>query len=152
MSWKDLASSLSVCMICSDTGGRSMFTWLSWAGESTGRRGDKSNHFISTCRLSWSVDYLVILLFSLLCSIRSLRHARLWFLLLVFILLLTIAVCVAMCEYECMFLCATVWVRLEANFGEFILFFLYGFWGGCQACTESITPHWGSLQSHCVLP
>lgn len=40
MSWKDLASSLRVCMICSDTGGRSMFTWLSWAGDDTEKRDE----------------------------------------------------------------------------------------------------------------
>lgn len=67
MSWKDLASSLSVCMICSDIGGRSMFTWLSCAGDSTGRRGETtSHHFIRHIRFPWNVYYLFILLFWLL--------------------------------------------------------------------------------------
>lgn len=39
MSWNDLASSLRVCVICSDTGGRSTVTWLSWAGDSTEKEG-----------------------------------------------------------------------------------------------------------------
>lgn len=62
MSWKDLASSLRVCMICSDTGGGSMFVWPSWAGESTGERerGQNTNHF-TTCLLGFEMTcYFVV--------------------------------------------------------------------------------------------
>lgn len=82
MSWKDLASSLRVCMICSDTGGRSMFVWPSWAGESTGERegGQNTNHF-TTCLLGFEMTcYFVVhhVVFTNLAnaSVGSIRRPR----------------------------------------------------------------------------
>lgn len=84
ISWKDLASSLSVCMICSDTGGRSTFTWPSWAGDSTERKRRKhqSLDWMPT-DLSEMTSYFVVhhvftnLVNAGVGSIRRPRHGRL---------------------------------------------------------------------------
>ena len=67
ISWKDLASSLRVCIICSDTGGRSTFTGLSWAGDRSAGRGEDKTPIISLDAyreiLKWHTIVLFIMLF-----------------------------------------------------------------------------------------
>ena len=67
ISWKDLASSLRVCIICSDTGGRSTFTGLSWAGDRSAGRGEDKTPIISLDAyreiLKWHTILLFIVLF-----------------------------------------------------------------------------------------
>lgn len=119
ISWKDLASSLSVCMIWSDTGGRSMFTWLSWAGDST-RRGEEKGIILLNTRMYIISSSCSFYYFG---SITSLRYIRLWFYFKVYFT-----------YYSC---CVWVWIHVsvlsqcvswsEANSGEFILFFHHGF-------------------------
>ena len=67
ISWKDLASSLRVCIICSDTRGRSTFTWLSWPGDRSAKRGEDKTLIISLDAyrdiLKWHMISLFIMLF-----------------------------------------------------------------------------------------
>lgn len=48
ISWKDLASSLRLCRICSDAGRCSRLAWLSWPGDMAGKRQELNlGHFPS---------------------------------------------------------------------------------------------------------
>lgn len=146
ISWKDFASSLSVCMICSDTGGRSMFPWLSWAGDNTGQKGErKSNHSLDTYR--FPIMYIIYLswCFYYFGSIRSLRYIRLWF---YFKIYFTSYCCVCMlCVSMDACACVSQCVVARGKLWRVLLFFHQGFWGsswGFQACIVSTSTYRGS--------